>query len=376
MKSKILLSFLIIAFFCPNIHAQYILQQDLNLPRVADAIVKQQVEYGDAGKSGSNVLWNFSDLNVINESCKVLYLPPLRLPNNEYLLGQDTFATAENLIVCHENRTNYFYEHKDSMLYLLGYQSRLDKMKHYLPVPYLKFPMSYGEKQEYTTGSKDLFSNNTYLHIHGNLTMEADAYGTIVLPSGDTMKQALRIHTVHTQLGDTIKAMDSIHVNTTIENYRWYARGYRYPVFEQTQTTHRIKEKEEIIQTAFMYPPPQNKYADEDVNNQREQEQMEREEELINQSTNPWEGMTYNVYPNPVHNDLNFELYLPKPVNNLHVQIHTPMGIVVIDRNEGSFSQGIHKFKFNVGNLRANTHYVMDFWLDGYLVQGTVILKK
>ncbi len=103
---------------------------------------------------------------------------------------------------------------------------------------------------------------------------------------------------------------------------------------------------------------------------------LAREEEILNQSNNPWEGMTYSVYPNPVYSDLTFELYLPKPVNNLHIQLHTPMGIVVIDRNEGSFSEGTHKFRFNVGNLRANSHYVMDFWLDGYLVQGAVILKK
>jgi hypothetical protein len=114
----------------------------------------------------------------------------------------------------------------------------------------------------------------------------------------------------------------------------------------------------------------------EDSENASEREEMAREEELQNQSSNPWEGMTYNVYPNPVYSNLTFELYLPKPVNNLHIQLHTPMGMVVIDRNEGSFSKGTHQFNFNVGNLRPNTYYVLDFWLDGYLVQGSTVLKK
>jgi hypothetical protein len=31
---------------------------------------------------------------------------------------------------------------------------------------------------------------------------------------------------------------------------------------------------------------------------------------------------------------------------------------------------------FNLVNLRSNTYYVLDFWLDGYLVQGQTVLKK
>jgi hypothetical protein len=51
------------------------------------------------------------------------------------------------------------------------------------------------------------------------------------------------------------------------------------------------------------------------------------------------------------------------------------MGYIVIDQNKGSFSQGTHKFEFNASNLKRNTHYVLDFWLDGYLIEGAVILK-
>jgi hypothetical protein len=353
------------------VQAQYVLKENLNIPRIGDGIIKQQVEFKGAGRVGENVIWNFSNLELLGDNYGLIYLPPLQLSSGDYLMGNDTFNTSENLLMCHEYKTNYFYEIRDSILFLLGHQNSMDIMKHLTPVPYLKFPMYYGEKLEYNTRSKDIFSKNTPLFIRGYFTMDADAYGILILPTGDTLKQVLRIHTIHKQLSDSVKEMNYIHVNTITENYRWYARGLRYPVFESIHITHKNGDNEDVFKTSFMYQPQQK---NNDTANIAEQKRMKKE--LEQQNSDLWAGMTYNVYPNPVRSDLNFELYLPKVVNNLHIQVHTPMGLVAIDRNMGGYSQGLHKFTFNVSGLRPNTHYVLDFWLDGYLVKGIVILKK
>jgi len=49
--------------------AQHTLQRELHLPRVGDELIKQQVEYKDPGRSGDNVLWDFSRLTSINDTC-------------------------------------------------------------------------------------------------------------------------------------------------------------------------------------------------------------------------------------------------------------------------------------------------------------------
>jgi len=48
--------------------AQHNLQSHLNMFRANDLIFKQQVEYKDPGRSGANVLWDFSQLDVVNEN--------------------------------------------------------------------------------------------------------------------------------------------------------------------------------------------------------------------------------------------------------------------------------------------------------------------
>jgi hypothetical protein len=355
-----------------------ILTHHLNAPRIDDAVEKQQVACQDAGSAGENVLWDFSgggsSPEIINNEYKVRYVPPRILRNGDFRMGEDTFKTSDNLIVGYEHRTNYFYQYKDSILYLLGYQNRSDMMKHIDPLPYLKFPFSYGNKIECDTRSKDIFYQKVPLFIHGHYTMHADGYGTLILPTNDTLKEVLRIRTTHHQLGDNVREMDSIFVDVVTENCRWYARGYRYPVFETLRSVHKNQNgKDDIFETAFIYPPPQN---EEDSANVAEREKMREEEGLRANINDIWAGLTYNVYPNPVQDNLTFELYLPRTVNNLRIQIHTNMGYIVIDQNRGSFPQGTHKFEFNASNLRQNTHYILDFYLDGYLVQGAVILKK
>lgn len=48
--------------------SQFSLESSSALPRANDTIVKQCVEYRDPGRSGPNVLWNFSELELLNDA--------------------------------------------------------------------------------------------------------------------------------------------------------------------------------------------------------------------------------------------------------------------------------------------------------------------
>jgi len=49
---------------------------DRNAYRAADRIVKQQVEFKDPGSSGTQLTWDFSNLQLINDDYKLNYFIP------------------------------------------------------------------------------------------------------------------------------------------------------------------------------------------------------------------------------------------------------------------------------------------------------------
>jgi hypothetical protein len=344
----------------------YPLHAIYNQARAGDKIVKQELEYKDAGRAGENVVWDFS----VQESV-----------NDEYLLYYETRVTdIDTVLAGTEHYTMYSYKLTDSISELAGYENPVNKVKYLKPLLKDIYPLNYGDKHKRSYELTGTYSQKKDFSAKGETTIEADAYGIMLLPDGETLKNVLRVKTLL-----SIINLDTVLSDTSyVESYRWFAAGFRYPVFEilRSYNIDSTGEESNIYQTAFYYPPPQDEFfetadtANENLLAKIKEQEIIQENIDANNPNNLWVGMTYNVYPNPVHGDLNFELYLPKPVNNLHIQVHTPMGIVVIDRNAGSFSQGLHRFTFNTHNLRPNTYYVLDFWLDGYFVQGSVILKK
>ena len=88
--------------------------------------------------------------------------------------------------------------------------------------------------------------------------VEADAEGELLLPDFETVKRALRVHTLryYTQTG-----RDSIEMQ--LDTYAWYAEGVRYPVFESIKTNLIKKARKQgeqgkdttVFTTSFYYPP-------------------------------------------------------------------------------------------------------------------------
>ena len=47
------------------VQGQTVLLQNTHLPREGDVILKQELQYKSPGRSGSNVIWDFSELSVL-----------------------------------------------------------------------------------------------------------------------------------------------------------------------------------------------------------------------------------------------------------------------------------------------------------------------
>ena len=367
-----------------SLNAQNSLQSKYNMFRAGDEIIKQQVEYKDPGRAGENVLWDFSKLASVND---------------EYTLLYDTYN--DTVIVGTEHLTQYRYTLQNDSLLLWGFENRSTRLINRRPELLLKFPVNFSGKSKSHYYAHGKHGNRLELEAMGTIETEADAYGMMVLPDKDTLKQVLRTRTIK-YIAETSRPIsesyfqkenhpefvpdDSIALRLqtdsvifVVETLRWYEKGYRYPVFETVRSWeqhHNKGRKYEFLATAFFYPPQAHYYLDDDADNLSLFDTGHAETDSIsdNPDINPWKGLTYNFYPNPVIANLEIEIYLPRQANHVRMQLTDKIGRSVWEKRYRNWEEGIHSTQIIMSPF-VRGEYVLDMWFDGYQV-GAKILKK
>ena len=98
-----------------SVFSQFSLESSSTLPRANDTIVKQCVEYRDPGRSGANVLWDFSELELLDDAYTISYGQ----------IGDSLTGT--------EHRTTYYYGVSGDSLFFHGYEKNTTWMKYVRP---------------------------------------------------------------------------------------------------------------------------------------------------------------------------------------------------------------------------------------------------
>ena len=358
--------------------AQHNLQSHLNMFRANDLIFKQQVEYKDPGRSGANVLWDFSQLDVVNDEYELAYSTP-----------NDTIITGT------EHITSYHYVLQNDSLVLWGFDNQTTQLRNIHPEVLLKFPFQHGD----TTGSyyyaHGKYGNRLEMDVMGTTQTIGDAYGMMILPSKDTLKQVLRTHTIKYIAENTVPISDSYFeklqspltiypdsidrrlatdtVLFVVETFRWYEKGYRYPIFETVRSWELYRHSKDytFLNTAFFYPPQEHYYLNDDQENLTILEEKTKGKP---DKPDPWAGLTYNIYPNPVHSDpLQIEIYLPKSTN-VRVQVSRITGQVVLNENKGNHAAGTYHFEVDMSHLPTD-NYALTIGLSDKKIQE-VVMKR
>ncbi len=360
---------------------QQILQNNLNMYRSGDEVIKQQVKYKDPGRSGENVLWDFSRLQEENPEYHLKYS----------LWGRDSLLTGT------EHQTMYRYRLSGDSLFCLGYENPTTLMRYASPEVLLHFPFHYKDQIKTHFSGEGIYGERLYLSSMGTNQTIADAYGTLVLPNKDTLWNVLRTRTVKWMAETTLPLSqkklkkqpffvrtDSIDMRLAqdsiiygIETCRWYAKGYRYPVFETVKSVIDRKDSEEVFfHTAFFYPPEKHTYLENDPENQAllEEERAHGSHPTGYDPNNPWYGFTYNLYPNPVIDHLDLEVYLPRPAN-VKMQLSDRQGRLIKAENWGRLPEGISSRQIDM-SLYLRGEYVLNIWLEDSYGVSEVILKR
>lgn len=346
---KTLSNFLLSAcLLCVPVYGQ--INKEYNRFRTGDILIKQQVEYKNPGKTGMNVIWDFSNLKTVNEEYILSYESPPLESDSIYILGDRRFTRKsigeDELIIGMEHNTMYYYRLTNDSLLQLGHENPSVEWEYTIPLVLIKFPLNYGKSTSATYQSKGLYSGSVKMQTQGSITTAADAYGRMILPSRDTLKHVLRVSTTQTIYDLPNKYYDNSLNNDKgkqVETCRWYSKGYRYPVFETVRNIN-LSDSTEIFSTAFFFPPQDHFYLDTDKDNLAVLDSLWNLEHTLPDDKNnltPTPNLSYNFYPNPVESLLMLEYYLEN-ATSVSVTMYSMDGKLIKSISMQKLDKGLH----------------------------------
>lgn len=236
----------------------------------------QPIEYQAPGKSGENVVWDFSTVKTVGT---------LRTSNATSDFEKDP-ATGNTKVFRSNDQVTFIYNISERGNEYLGYEKDNIKMS-YNKIPLLKtqYPQSFGTYFEGKFEGTYSFGDNSSIPVSGDYSTHADAVGTIVLPNGESY-QALRVHTYH-----TLDIQGSVSVT---EKYLWYAQDVRLPLFVSIQNFSLKNDGTKILRS-------QNSYYTPEVKRENAFTDINETESVI----------AYKVFPNPFQDAIELSYYLP-----------------------------------------------------------------
>ena len=337
--------------------------------RAGDVLFKQQVEYVDPGEAGADRLWNFGKLKIINDEYTLEYaLPPLE-GDSIYIMGERRFnkddVKENELIVGTEHNTMYYYHLKEDALLQIGHENPSVLLSYTSPMAILHFPLNYGENVSSDYQSKGLYSGTIDIHTEGTVTVTADAHGRMILPSKDTLDLVLRVKTLQTIFDANDESNNTSESKSTgkqLEIYRWYCKGYRYPVFE-TMRNLNLADSGAVFSTAFFFPPQDHFYLDTDPENlalldqlwNLDRENIDHPDDLHTETVSLKDIMICKLYPNPVSSILNLEYELNREAV-VSFQLFSIEGILVKTMSPKKKSKGAYYETLDCSSLHPHDY--------------------
>lgn len=353
--------------YCTHIYGQLTIEH--NAIRQGDELIKYQVDYKGPGESGTKIIWDFSNLKTINEEYTVAYSDAPLVGDSVYVLGyhelskKDKKIKAENLLVATEHNTMYYYMQRNDSLLLLGHENPVVKLQYKEPYVMSVYPINFGKTIYSSYSTQGKYSGTEPIATNGEVETIADAFGTMILPDGDTISPVLRVKTSQTII-DQIKNenMETVTDLKVLETYRWYTKGYRYPIFETVRNIN-LADSTMLFGTCFFFPPQDHYYLETDPENQMlldelwdiKDEQITQVDAKEDELPKLEDYITYKIYPNPV--DTEFQVnYTMKEKATVLFELYYMSGALARRIERSNQSIGGHTETINCSGLMQGNY--------------------
>ncbi len=261
----------------------------------------------DPGIAGSDVTWDFSELRFIKSF-------------EGYInKSQDTefgkFFAESNTELAEFNSRFYFKVSEDKMEQY-GYSTDDGKHQVHFSVPFVKIKFPFVFKDVFSGSVEGTASYNGIINstIGGSYFVEADAYGTLILPGNTMYENTLRIRTEKEYTTHYSNLDQEVYIIT----YRWYNSAHRYPLLVLTTYTTKTKNSESIHHQAAY-----------NVNALKSVEQFYEED--------------VEIYPNPASKTLNVRLNALSE-GNYYFEIFNTSGEFIHSFYRETSAVGLHDF--------------------------------
>ena len=267
MKSIYVYVLVILMSFSAFSKAQIL--SDVHSPRIGDQFSKDVATYKclPNNKARGNI-WNINDIEMTGRKVPVEYIADPKFPNG---------------IIEIENNTRYSFYSKGTELVLRAYENNLTKLTYNAPELAFSSSMFLGYRKDSIFYGDCIYSEKVFSRISGQYTYEVDGIGTLALPSGDSLHNVARVHIQKQikQLYNNAK-QDSSSVEENI--YKWYALGYRYPIYE-TQESH-VKDNSKGFTVAYYFSPESQRMLDDSENEKIREKGIGEDMQPLNEATN------------------------------------------------------------------------------------------
>ena len=239
--------------------------QAQNEYRLGDVLHKQQVTYKSFDEmNGQDLYWDMSGCKILQSDYQV------KIVANRDSSFQAPLSSLESGI-------NYRYVYQGDTLFLKGFKNKFVRIKYDIPIATMRLPLVYNDELQGVYSGKGEDNLERFVRLFGNYNTRVCGKGTLVTLDCDTLKNTLLVHSrrlissTFSVLQDALgqyQTLDSapVVVAKDVENYVekdsdaivlddycWFAPGYRYAVFETVRATRLNNSQTPIFQTAFYH---------------------------------------------------------------------------------------------------------------------------
>jgi len=305
MKKILIISFLFGSFAISS-QAQFLMKSNTHILRAGDEHYFNITNNVDPGIAGPYQVWDFSNLESKSTLTSYMY---------SAYTSANSIDIPESNTVLEEFETKFYFKTTGDKIEQYGTVTKNNTITKY-DKPFVKmvFPFNYGDSYSGDFSGTIEGANNYSAFITGTYLLEADAFGTLILPGNVTYKNVIRIKTVREEF------INNNLCNCATVSYKWYSNDIRYPLLTIIQSKSLNSTK--TFQTAY--------YSKAKKNTDHENKGFNLESENIKAK----------IYPNPFMDEFNLE-YTITDDSDIQIEIYD---------NSGKKVSSIHKFNQKAGN--------------------------
>lgn len=332
----------------------YCVSYEANSPRVGDKICRRQVPFSPPTDGGEGQCWAVPRAEG-----------PYR--GSIAIVTNDSASTTLSFVGPQDMR---HYKQAGDTLLLTGIETPLKHICFKSALPCMIYPMVYGKSFSVPFQGEGLYCKRQKVKTNGCLIAETDAAGSLVFEDGDTLHHVLRLHTLMTST-ITVLEEDSVCVDSMVslpliqereERYLWFARGYRYPVYEAVSfSSYHDGALVSSLQSAYRYIADDSSLFPDSVN-----AEIQKNDSL--QGMNAENCITYSLEKRGQVIHLQYDLKVPAKVSAL---LCNAMGMVYRQASGEHESGEGYQMDIDCSGLYRG-HYVLYLNVNGQIYNETI----